>query len=88
VSIVSKIQAARSAGTSASQRELLRAIADLTARRDGLRPTVRELAQELGTGMNDVYQKLVRLERDGLVERTPGACRSVRVARQPNGAKH
>ncbi len=82
MSIASIIQSARSAGTSASQRVLLVAIDDLTARRGGLRPTVRELAAAVGTTTFDVYQKLLRLERDGLVERTAGACRSVRVLRR------
>lgn len=83
MSIVPSILAAKSAGITPEQIAVLQAIVRLTRRRDGLRPTVREIADEVGVVTNDVYQKLVRLERDGWVERTAGVCRSVRVLRMP-----
>lgn len=82
---VPKILAAKSAGITPGQIDVLKAIVRLTRRRDGLRPTVREIADEIGVGPNDVYQKLVRLERDRWVERTAGVCRSVKVLRVPEG---
>lgn len=65
-------------GTTDAQRVLLAAIRARWAAR-GYAPTYRELAHDIGTSLNDVKQKLVRLQRDGLVEFEPGLSRTVRV---------
>lgn len=65
-------------GTTDAQRRLLAAIRERWASR-GYAPSYRELADDLGVGINDVRQKLVRLRRDGLVEFEDGVCRTVRV---------
>lgn len=72
------IRRARSAGTTPKQRAVLAAIVYLTAARR-YPPSIRGIAGHLGVNVNDVYQKLVRLERDGLVARDRNVCRSVRV---------
>ena len=72
------IRSARSAGTTPKQRAVLTAIVELTAAR-GYPPSIREIADHLGVNVNDVHQKLVRLQRDGLVEWDPGVCRSLRM---------
>jgi DNA-binding MarR family transcriptional regulator len=72
------IRRARSAGTTPKQRAVLAAIVELTAARR-YPPSIRGLADHLGVNVNDVYQKIVRLQRDGLVEWDPGVCRSLRV---------
>lgn len=65
-------------GTTDAQRVLLAAIRARWAAR-GYAPTYRELADDIGTSLNDVKQKLVRLQRDGLVEFEAGLSRTVRV---------
>ena len=72
------IRRARSAGTTPKQRAVLAAIVELTAAR-GYPPSIRNLADHFAVNVNDVYQKIVRLQRDGLVEWDPGVCRSLRV---------
>jgi repressor LexA len=72
------IRRARSAGTTAKQRAVMDAIVELTAAR-GYPPSIRDLANHFGVNVNDVYQKITRLHRDGLVAWDPGVCRSLRV---------
>jgi hypothetical protein len=74
-----QIPAAKSAGTTAKQRELVDAIKRLTAEADGLPPTVRELSTATGTNVGDVQQKLNRLRRDGVVIWKQGKARTLRV---------
>jgi len=74
-----QIPAAKSAGTTAKQRELVDAIKRLTAEADGLPPTVRELSTATGTNVGDVQQKLNRLRRDGVVVWKQGKARTLRV---------
>ena len=72
------IRHARSAGTTPKQRAVLAAIVELTAAR-GYPPSIRNLADHLGVNVNDVYQKIVRLKRDEMLDGDPGVCRSLRV---------
>jgi SOS-response transcriptional repressor LexA len=74
-----QIPAAKSAGTTAKQLELVEAIRRLTAEGDGLPPTVRELSAGVGTNVGDVQQKLNRLRRDGVVIWKQGKARTLRV---------
>lgn len=69
---------AASYGTTAAQLELLRAIRDRIAAH-GYSPSLRELADDLGTQVNDVKCKLQRLHRDGLVTYVHGQPRTLRV---------
>jgi SOS-response transcriptional repressor LexA len=80
---LANISRSASQGTSDGQVAVLRAIEILTARRNGIPPTVREVAAEIGQRhTNDVYEKLLRLRRDGLVEWEPGLCRTLRLKRE------
>jgi SOS-response transcriptional repressor LexA len=74
-----QIPAAKSAGTTAKQLELVETIRRLTAEADGLPPTVRELSAGVGTNVGDVQQKLNRLRRDGVVIWKAGKARTLRV---------
>lgn len=74
-----QIAGAKSIGTTVRQRELVDAIKRLTADADGLPPTVRELAIEIGRNVSDVAQKLERLRRDGVVSWRPGKARTLRI---------
>jgi SOS-response transcriptional repressor LexA len=74
-----QIPAAKSAGTTAIQLELVATIRRLTAAADGLPPTVRELSAATGTRCGDVQQKLNRLRRDGVVTWKQGKARTLRV---------
>ena len=60
------------------QRAALAALVELKSAL-GYPPTLRELADRLGVCVNDVRQKLRRLEKCGLIERRPGAARGVVV---------
>jgi SOS-response transcriptional repressor LexA len=74
-----QIPAAKSAGTTAKQLELVETIRRLTADADGLPPTVRELSTATGTNVGDVQQKLTRLRRDGVVIWRQGKARTLRI---------
>ena len=74
-----QIPLAKSAGTTAKQRELVEVIRRLTAEADGLPPTVRELSTATGTQLADIQQKLTRLRRDGVVIWRPGRARTLRI---------
>jgi SOS-response transcriptional repressor LexA len=74
-----QIPAAKSAGTTAKQLELVGVIRRLTAEGDGLPPTVRELSAATGTQLADIQQKLNRLRRDGVVIWKQGKARTLRV---------
>jgi SOS-response transcriptional repressor LexA len=74
-----QITAAKSAGTTGKQLELVAVIRQLTAEADGLPPTVRELSATTGTALADIQQKLNRLRRDGVVIWKQGKARTLRV---------
>lgn len=76
------IQAAKSHGTTKRQKAVLAAIARWVGRR-GYPPTVRELAETMELHTNDVFQKLVRLRRDGVVDWDDGKCRTLRIVGGP-----
>lgn len=78
MTFTTRILEARSAGTTDGQYEVLDATRRWLSER-GYSPTVRELADGLGVTPTDVYQKLVRLRRDGLVEWEDGKSRTLRV---------
>lgn len=62
------------------QGEVLAAIKRLTGAK-GYAPTIRELATDLGiTSTNGVEAHLVELERKGLITRTAGVARSLKLA--------
>lgn len=79
MSIYDHVAATKSEGTSKEQMEVVYAIRRCRNRHPGYGPSVRELTVELGRSSNDVYQKLVRLRRDGLVEWDDNVARSIRV---------
>lgn len=60
------------------QQRLLDAITAHLAR-EGMPPTLRELADELGQGVASVYKLVQRLERNGYVGRTAGKSRSLTI---------
>lgn len=74
-----RIAASKSDGTTAEQMAVVHCIRRCRNRHRHYGPSVRELADELGVAVADVYQKLVRLRRDGLVEWDCGIPRSIRV---------
>jgi SOS-response transcriptional repressor LexA len=76
---LAQIPAAKSAGTTAKQLELVEVIRRLTADSDGLPPTVREISATTGTALADIQQKLNRLRRDGVVIWRKGKARTLRV---------
>ena len=49
--------------------------------REGMSPTLRELADQLGQGVASVYKLVQRLERNGYVSRMAGKSRSLTVLR-------
>lgn len=63
-----------------SQQRLLKTLEHLIER-EGLSPTLRELADELDQGVASVYKQVLRLERNGYVGRTTGKSRSLTVLR-------
>ena len=65
----------------ASQERLLNVIESHIAR-ESLSPTLRELADELGQGVSNVFKLVQRLERNGYVRRTAGKSRSITVVRR------
>ena len=64
----------------APQQRLLIAI-EAYVTREGLSPTLRELADELDQGVASIYKLVQRLERNGFLRRTPGKSRSLTVLR-------
>lgn len=74
----SGIHAQKSHGTTKKQMAVLSAIAKWVKSR-GYPPTVRELADAMEVNVSDVFQKLVRLRRDGVVDWEDGKCRTLRI---------
>lgn len=72
------IASTSSAGTTVLQLRVVNAIVELTGTR-GYPPTLSEVARLLDCQKTDVYQKLLRLRRDGVVEWEDGKCRTLRV---------
>jgi len=66
-----------------SQERLLVAIQEHIDR-EGLSPTLRELAEQLDQGVASIYKLIQRLERNGFVGRTAGKSRSLVVLRSAN----
>lgn len=79
MSIYDSIATARSEGTTREQMAVVDAIRRCRQRHPHYGPSVRELSGEIGTATTDVYQKLARLRRDGLVEWDESVARSIRV---------
>lgn len=67
-----------SMGTTNKQLELLQEIVTWISIR-GYPPTVREMADLMGTAIGDIQCKLARLRRDGLVEWEERRSRTLRV---------
>ena len=63
-----------------AQQRLLEAIEAYVARH-GRSPSMREMADELGQGVANVFKLVQRLERNGYVSRVPGKSRSLVVIR-------
>ena len=64
----------------APQERLLNAVEAYIAR-NGMSPTLREMAEELGQGVASVFKLVQRLERNGYVSRSAGKSRSLTVLR-------
>jgi repressor LexA len=65
----------------ASQARLLDALVDLTAKRRGVPPTIRELGAVVGVSSpSTVHYALARLQQLGWVERDPLSPRTVQLA--------
>lgn len=47
----------------------------------GYPPTVRELAESMRMSPAMVHSRLLKAERDGLIERVPGKPRAIRIRR-------
>lgn len=45
----------------------------------GYPPSIRDLAEAMGCSVSNAYYHLLRLEGEGLITRTPGVARSVRI---------
>lgn len=75
---VDTLTRAASWGVTPPQLALLRAIRRRIAT-NGYSPSLRELADDMGTCVNDVNGKLHRLRREGLVTFVDGQARTVRV---------
>lgn len=70
-------------GLTEPQKRLLQALESYIAR-NGISPTMRELAAEVGHGVAGVFKQIQRLERNGYVSRTAGKSRSLKVIRSAN----
>lgn len=55
--------------------------------REGMSPTLRELADELDQGVANIYKLVQRLERNGYLGRTSGKSRSLTLLRSANPAQ-
>lgn len=77
------IQGQRSQGTTEKQLAVLATIAEWVGSR-GYPPTVRELADVMDVNVSDVFQKLLRLRRDGIVDWEDGKCRTLRIVGGPS----
>lgn len=63
-----------------AQERVLKAIETFIAR-EGMSPTMRELADRLEMGTGSVFKQIERLERNGYIERGTGKSRSLTVLR-------
>lgn len=82
MTITARISSAKSEGTSNEQRAVLDAVRHFRRLHPHYGPSVRELARHLGVGLTDVWQKLTRLRRDGLVAWDDGVSRSIHVVEE------
>lgn len=82
MSISERIARSRSQGTSAGQLAVMNAIIRARRKHPEYGPSVRELAKDMGTAVTDVWQKLARLKRDGLVTWVDGIPRTIRVVKE------
>ncbi len=62
------------------QKRLLQAL-EAYAARHGMSPTLRELADDVGHGVANVFKQVQRLERNGFISRVAGKSRSLMVLR-------
>jgi repressor LexA len=62
------------------QKRLLQVI-EAFIEREGMSPTMRELAEELGHGVASIFKQIQRLERNGYISRVAGKSRSLTVIR-------
>ena len=62
------------------QKRLLQAL-EAYAAQHGMSPTMRELADEVGHGVANVFKQVQRLERNGFISRVAGKSRSLMVLR-------
>jgi DNA-binding MarR family transcriptional regulator len=79
MTIYSRIARSKTQGTSSAQRAVVAAIRRARKMHPHYGPSVRELADDLDVATTDVWQKLVRLRRDGLVAWEDGIPRTIRV---------
>lgn len=79
MTISERIAASRTQGTSKGQRAVVAAIRRARKSHPHYGPSVRELAYDLGVAPTDVWQKLARLKRDGLVTWEDGIPRTIRL---------
>ena len=55
--------------------------------REGISPTMRELADQLGQGVANIFKSIQRLERNGFIARSTGKSRSLTVLRSAADSK-
>jgi DNA-binding MarR family transcriptional regulator len=82
MSVYGKVLAARSEGTSAEQFAVVVAIRRARNLHPAYGPSIAELAAAIGSTKTDVYQKLMRLRRDGLVAWEDRIARSIRLTEE------
>ena len=74
-----RIAKSASQGTTREQRVVLQAIRRARNLHPAYGPSIAELAGVCRVNVNDTYQKLLRLRRDGLVAWDDGVARSIRL---------
>lgn len=79
MTLYQRLAATSSQGTSREQRVVLDAIHRARNLHPAYGPSIKELAGVCGVTQTDVYQKLMRLRRDGLVTWDEGVARSIRL---------
>jgi DNA-binding MarR family transcriptional regulator len=73
------VLAAKSEGTTSEQWAVVVAIRRARNLHPAYGPSMAEIATAIGSTKTDVYQKLMRLRRDGLVTWDSGVARSIRL---------
>jgi DNA-binding MarR family transcriptional regulator len=75
------VLAAKSEGTTSEQWAVVVAIRRARNLHPTYGPSMAEIATAIGSTKTDVYQKLMRLRRDGLVTWDSGVARSIRLTK-------